>query len=271
MAQPTVKRLLLCKPHNFRVEYAINPWMKIGSGDPARALQQWESLVQTLQAIGVETEIADFPADASPEVTFARDQYIALDTASGPRIILANFQHAERQPEVPYYGRWFAEHGFTTETAQATFEGGNAILHGGKLYIGTGYRADETDCTVLANQFDTEVIPLPVTDNRFFHIDIALFTLDDNHAFYYPPAFTEAAQQILKRHIPSLHELTETEMQGYCANSLALGDHVIVQSGNPSFCHKLRQLGKTVHQVDVSEFKHSSGGIHCLTNTIGVS
>src|SRR4051812_3422764 len=128
MAQPVTGRLLLSKPNNFRVEYSINPWMQTGSGNAARALRQWQQLVKTLQDIGADTEIMDFPADAPPEVIWPRDDYVLIDH----RIILAKFHHPVRQLEVPYYEHWFAEHGYSTEPALATFEGGNAVQHGGK-------------------------------------------------------------------------------------------------------------------------------------------
>ena len=58
-------------------------------------------------------------------------------------------------------------------------------------------------------------------------------------------------------------------MNGYCANSITVGDHVITQTGNDSFRQKLEALGKQVHEVDVSEFKNiGGGGVHCLTNVL---
>ena len=259
------KRLLLCRSANFQVDYSINPWMKPGASDPQQAVRQWQQLVKTLRATGVELEVAEFAPDAPQEVIWTRDAFALIDG----RIVLANFKYPVRRRETPYYQEWFAQHGFETEAASVTLEGGNMIAHGGRYYVGTGYRAEASDCEQLARQFGIEVVPLAVTSNDFFHLDLAFLSLGDATAFYYPPAFTPEAQHTLQAQIKDLHEFSEAEMKGYCANSITLGDTVIMQAGNSSFKRRLLDLGKDVREVDVSEFKNiGGGGIHCLTNVL---
>lgn len=263
LAQP--KRIVVCQSQNFQVDYSINPWMKPGTSDSQRAIRQWQEMVSVISKLGVKLVRVEFPDDAPQELIWTRDAFQLIHG----QIVLANFRHAVRRAETPFYRQWFEENGYKTITAEATFEGGNTISHAGVYYVGTGFRAEVSDCEQLARQLDIEVVALEVTDNTFFHIDLALISIDQDNVFYFPPAFTPAAQQTLQSRIPGLHELSESEMQGYCSNSVAIGNNVIIQSGNSSFKTKLEHLGKTVHEVDVSEFKNiGGGGIHCLTNVL---
>jgi N-dimethylarginine dimethylaminohydrolase len=257
-------RLLVCRSQDFKVDYSINPWMHPGTSDPEHAVTQWQSLVGTLTELA-EVEVAEFPADAPQELIWTRDAFIVHDK----RIILANFKHEVRRAETPFYKQWFEDHGYSVEQSVGTMEGGNTIRHNGRYYVGTGIRAEASDCDALAKQLNTEVVPLPVTGDQFFHIDLAFLSLDEHNAFYYRPAFSPEAVKTLQSRIKNLHELSEPEMNGYCANSITIGDHVIVQADNPTFKQRLEALGKQVHEVDLSEFKNiGGGGVHCLTNVL---
>ncbi len=259
------QRLLVCKSQDFQVDYSINPWMKPGTNNAERAVSQWQDLINLLGQFDAEIMTAEFPLGSPQELIWTRD---AFQLIKG-QIVLANFKHEVRRKETPYYRAWFEQNGYKTVTATATFEGGNTVPHQGVYYIGTGFRSTPMDCMQLASQLEIEVISLEVTSNDFFHIDLAFLSLDTDNAFYFPPAFTAPAQQILKSRVANLHELTEQEMRGYCANSITIGNDAIVQSGNPTFKAKLEALGKTVHEIDVSEFKNiGGGGIHCLTNVL---
>ncbi len=52
--------------------------------------------------------------------------------------------------------------------------------------------------------------------------------------------------------------------EAYAANSLAVGEGVIVPAGNPGTAAAVRAEGFTVHGVDVSEFAKRDGGVTCL-------
>ena len=50
---PTRRRYVMCPPTWFAVEYAINPWMVVGTRvDRARALAQWDVLRRTYVDLG---------------------------------------------------------------------------------------------------------------------------------------------------------------------------------------------------------------------------
>ncbi len=54
-----IKKVLMCRPLHYSVEYIINPWMKPNSVDPKKAMQQWNNLVSIYQSLGIDVEIID--------------------------------------------------------------------------------------------------------------------------------------------------------------------------------------------------------------------
>ncbi|HEX3082219.1 MAG TPA: arginine deiminase family protein [Candidatus Saccharimonadia bacterium] len=260
-----VKRVLMCRPTYFDVEYIINPHMKPHAVDQALAMQQWEGLVAALESQGVKVEIIEQKPDV-PDMVFATDQGIV----EGGTVLMANFRYPERKPETRYYRAWFREHGFEPRelTKIFNFEGGDALFVGKMLIVGTGFRANVASCEELADNLGIDVVPVRLVDPLFYHLDTCFLPLDADTAFYYPPAFSENSQGLLKKLIPNLHEMSRTEAEGFSANSLVSGDTVILQAGNPTFRKKLEKLGRKVIEVEVGEFNKSGGGIHCLINTL---
>uniref|UniRef100_A0A914V658 Dimethylargininase n=1 Tax=Plectus sambesii TaxID=2011161 RepID=A0A914V658_9BILA len=54
------KRILMCPPKYFKVEYAINPWMDTHNKvDVPRAQSQWNELKKTLERAGAKVEVMD--------------------------------------------------------------------------------------------------------------------------------------------------------------------------------------------------------------------
>jgi len=265
-ASRTRPRILVCKVDNFGVDYSINPWMKPEENDPELASRQWHDMLAVLQK-HADIEIANFPDDAPQEIFWTRDGYGVIDG----KIVLAQFAKPERQPETAHYRQWFADRGYETVEASTTFEGGNIVHHGpGVYYVGIGDRAESDDPAKLSQQFGVEFVGLDVTSNHFFHLDVAMLSLGD-HLFYYPGAFTSRAQAIIKKRIPNAQELSESEMLGFCANSIAIGDTVIIPANQHTFRAKLESIGKQVVEVDLSAFLSiGGGGVHCLTNTLPV-
>lgn len=261
-----VKRVLLCRPSHFTVDYVINPHMQPYSVDAAKALEQWEELVKILRSLRVKVEIIDQEPDV-PDMVFATDQGIVRDGA----ILLANFRFRQRQKERIYYREWFRAHGYRLRALSNIFpfEGGDTLFIGDMLFVGTGFRASVASCEELAQKLEIDVMPLRLVDPYFYHLDMAFLPINHDTAFYYPAAFSENSQNLLKRLVPNLYELSKTAVTAYAANSFVSGQHIIISTGTPAtFRKQLIELGLTLHEVDVSEFKKAGGGIHCLINVL---
>lgn len=266
MGSASVKRVLLCRPTHFNVEYVINPYMKPYTVNADNALRQWEDLVKILKSLNIKVEVIDQQEDV-PDMVFATDQGIVRNG----EVLLANFRFTQRQKERIYSRDWFRQHGFKVRALSNMFpfEGGDTLFCGDMLFVGTGFRASVSSCEELARKLEVDVIPLRLVDPYFYHLDMALLPINSDTAFYYPAAFSKNSQNILKRLVPKLIELSDEAVHAYAANSFVSGKDIIISKGTPKSFHKnLKKLGLTTHEVDVSEFKKAGGGIHCLINVL---
>ncbi len=266
MGSESVKRVLLCRPTHFNVEYVINPHMLPYSVKADQALAQWEALVETLKSLKINVDIIDQHEDV-PDMVFATDQGIV----QGRAVLLANFRFTQRQKERQYYRDWFKNHGFKTRSLSNIypFEGGDTLFCGDMLFVGTGFRASVSSCEELARKLEIDVIPLRLVDPYFYHLDMAFLPIDKDTAFYYPAAFSKNSQSLLKRLISNLYELSDESVRAYAANSFVSGKDIIISKGIPKQFHKdLKKIGMKIHEIDISEFKKAGGGIHCLINVL---
>ncbi len=267
MNQKLIKRVLMCKPLYFeKLDYVINPWMKPGTIDKAKAMDEWTQLVDAYKSLGITVETIN-QKKGSPDMVFATDQGIV----QGKKVLLSRFWCDERKDESTYYQSWFEENGYKINylPTDIYFEGnGDSYFWGDKLLIGVGFRADKKTCDAISKILDVEVVPLEIIDPKFYHLDVGFFPLNNETAFYYPPAFSQKSRGVLKKLVPNLIELSTDEANGFCANSVVTDHHVVHQKGNPTFQTKLKELGYTSVPVASDEFMKSGGGIHCLTNIL---
>lgn len=267
MKHKQIKKVLMCQPLFYDpFNYVINPWMQPQTIQKEKALAQWDQVKQTYIDQGITVEVIE-QAEGSPDMVFATDQGIV----QGRTVLLSRFWCDERKNESKHYKKWFQEKGYTIMYLPKNiyFEGnGDSSLWEDKLLVGIGYRADHTTCDAIGKLLNHEIIPLEIIDPAFYHLDVGFFPLNQETAFYYPLAFSEKSRRVLKKLVPNLVEFSKKEAFGFCANSVVTDHHVIHQKGNPTFKQKLKELGYTSIEIDVSEFMKSGGGIHCLTNIL---
>jgi N-dimethylarginine dimethylaminohydrolase len=261
-----IKRVLLCRPSHFTVDYIINPHMQPHSVNAAKAMQQWESLVACLESLKIKVDIIE-QQPGVPDMVFATDQGIVRDGA----VLLANFRYPQRQKERVYYREWFRDHGFRLRALSNIFpfEGGDTLFFGDMLLVGTGFRANVASCEELARKLDIDVMPMRLVDPRFYHLDMCFLPINHDTAFYYPAAFSPASRNLLKRLVPNLYELSQEAAEAYAANSLVADRDILISRGCPqSFHDDLKKLALRIHEIDMTEFKKAGGGIHCLINVL---
>lgn len=266
MKNTYITRVLVCRPSHYQVNYSINPWMVPGSVNVKRAMDQWKTLIDIYQRLGVAVEIIDQEPQL-PDMVFTADQGIIKNN----RVLLSNFRYPERQGERSPYKKWFLEHNFITLSApdDCFFEGhGEAIFWRDKLLLGVGFRANKEAASAISKKLGIEVIPLQLVDPKFYHLDTCFFALNSETAFFYPQAFSESSQKMLQKVVPQLFAFTNNEVTGFAANSIVTDHHVLINTGCPSFTRRIRQLGYEAQELKMSEFVKSGGSIHCLTQVL---
>jgi N-dimethylarginine dimethylaminohydrolase len=256
------KHFLMCRPDYFAVEYAINPWMHPEAGaDRDVAIRQWEGLKSAYEELGHKVSLID-PIDGLPDMVFAANGALVV----GGRVYGARFAFPERGPEGPAYLRWFAERGYRTLEAGHVNEGeGDFLTLEEVILAGTGFRTD-----VIAHQEAQEylgrpVVSLKLVDPRFYHLDTALFPLDGRNVAYYPEAFSEGSQEVLRAMFPDAVLATADDAEVLGLNAVSDGTNVVINAEASGLQLELKRRGYEVIPVDLSELRKAGGGPKCCT------
>ena len=263
---PWGRSYLMCRPEHFRVDYAINPWMDVDSPvDPDRALAQWDTLVATLESAGADVErIAQLPDN--PDMVYAMN-YGLID---GDHVALTNFRYDERRAEAVAAEWWFGEAGLRTtrvgDAGVGAFEAGDAFLFGDSLVVAAGPRTDLATHEVLSRELGVRVASVPVVHPALYHLDLSFCPLDETRAIIAPAAWDVTGRRTVEALVPDPLVIDEDEAFTFCANSVVVGDVVVMPAGVPvRVARQLETWGFSVAVVDVSELHKGGGSIRCMT------
>ncbi len=259
----TRRRYLMCRPTYFDVSYAINPWM-----DPNRpvdrelAIAQWETLHDTYRQLGHQVELIE-PHPDLPDMVFAANGAFVVDG----KVYGAQFRNPQRADEAPAYRSWFEAAGYTdVRTPKHTNEGeGDLTIVGELILAGTGFRTDHAAHLEAQEYLGHAAVSLTLVDPRFYHLDTALFALDDTTVAYYPAAFSTGSRRVLRRLFPDAIEATEADAMAFGLNSVSDGRHVVVASSARDLIAALADRGYEPVPVDLSELLKAGGGAKCCT------
>ncbi len=249
-------------PAFFAVEYAINPWMDLSTPvDVGVAHEQWENLRQTYLRLGHQVDIVE-PAPGLPDMVFAANGgFIAQDIA-----IVAKFRFAERAGEARAYAAWMAALGYRPVSTRHVNEGqGDLLMVGEMVLAGHGFRTDPRAHDEVSAALGLPVVSLELVDPRFYHLDTALAVLDDHTIAYYPPAFSEAAQDQLRALFPGAIVVGSADAYVLGLNVVSDGLHVVLPSSATHFATQLRAAGFEPVGVDLSELLKGGGSVKCCT------
>lgn len=281
--RPTHSKLVLVDPRYFDREYVINPHME-GTVDSERAREQWERLRETFEREGQDVQVLDPaetwqrlesegpPPDERPDMVFVANH--AVPTADGAGVVLARMATNERAGEPAYFRAWAEECGYRVESApSAQFEGmGDALWHPNRrlLWGGYGIRTDREAYDELAERLDATIVPVELTDENYYHLDVSLAPLSESTALIQPDAFTEEAREKIHAVFETVLEAPpEESTDGLAVNLEVVGDTVVMGSGAPETASLLEDAGYDVLSVDTDEFLKAGGSVCCLTLGLG--
>jgi N-dimethylarginine dimethylaminohydrolase len=257
------KKLLMCPPTYFDIEYEINVWMHTENQVvPETARQQWDQLHALYKKLGYQIELVD-QVQGLPDMVFATDSCLIVDG----RVMLSNFRYPERQPETTHFESWLRSAGYSDiARPKHLFEGGgDALVCGDLIFVGYGFRSDVESHAELDAYFDRSVVSLRLVDPSFYHLDTAFAVLDKDTVAYYPGAFDETSRRAIELSVPNTIEATLEEARGFGLNAVSDGHNVVTSNESASLLHKYQEAGYKVHGTPILEFRKSGGGVKCLT------
>jgi N-dimethylarginine dimethylaminohydrolase len=259
-------RLLVCPPDHYRISYEINPWMdRTRAADPARAREQWDGLMRTLEDLGAELERMT-PEPGLPDMVFTANAGVVVQGTAVP----SRFRHAERQGEEAFFEAWFRSQGFDVHRLDpgVYFEGAGDLLGVPELWLG-GYRqrSDVRAYTQLSALFGREVIPVELVDARWYHLDTCFCPLSGGEVLYYPPAFDRYAREVIEARLSPARRLAVPgpDALRFACNAVCLGPHVVLPTGCDATVALLAARGYQAHPVPLDEFMKAGGSAKCLT------
>lgn len=260
-------QVLMCRPNYYGIEYEINPWMNVKQKvDHLAAVNQWESLCDTIKKCGAEIRLVS-PVSGWPDMVFTANAGLLYQK----KIVLPHFKHKERQGELPYFQAWFSQAGFEVANTHANqsdtkfFEGaGDALLAGDTLFAGYGFRT-ERSFYEQTDYFDpNELIFCELANPYFYHLDTCFCPLNDSLAIWYAPAFTQDSQTRMSEQIELLPVVKE-EAENFACNAIVLDKHIILPTHCPQISALLEKRGFIVHACEMNEYLKAGGACKCLT------
>lgn len=258
------KKILMCRPSFFDIEYEINPWMHVDNPvQPALAADQWQALYRTYtEILGWEVALIE-PVPGQPDMVFTANGGLVI----GGKVALPQFRQPERQGETQHFERWFRAQGFSALFAPVhDFEGeGDALLWNDVLFAGYPWRSDKPSHRALAEFFGVEVVSLQLSDARFYHLDTAFAVIDARTVALYPAAFTAESLEQVRRHVPVVIEASADDAVAYGLNSLSDGENIVLSDRATGLIERYRARGMRVLPTPIGEFQKSGGGVKCLS------
>ena len=259
------RRFVMTAPEHFAVEYAINPWMDPDvEVDRDRALAQWETLHRTYLDLGHSVELVT-PVIGLPDMVYAANGGLVV----AGHAIVANFTHPERAPEADAYAAWMVAAGLKPHRTRHHNEGqGDLLVAGSTVLAGFGFRTDRRAHDEVAAITGMPVLSLELVDPRFYHLDTALTVLTDGPEpviAYYPPAFSDTALALLRRHFPNALTVGTADAFVLGLNAVSDGHHVVLPAAATGFAEQLAAAGFTPVGVDLSELLKGGGSVKCCT------
>jgi N-dimethylarginine dimethylaminohydrolase len=278
---PTV---LLCPPTYFDVIDMKNPYM-LGDNpvDTAKAREQWEALRAALEAAGVKVETIE-PVPHLEDMVFAANQvFVGHDEKIGKFIVPSRMRHPSRHREVAPYVEWFGKRGYRVLEIELGDEylegGGDLIWHPqvvraplpakARVYAGYGFRSTLGGVQRFAQamaKLEIPVVPLELTDPRFYHLDTCFCPLNREAVLIYPGAFAQKSLDTLRQCWQRVHEITEAEAVVFVANGIVAGRNYLTTRITPNLQKILERENLQPVLVDTSEFEKSGGSCYCMKN-----
>jgi N-dimethylarginine dimethylaminohydrolase len=264
----------MCRPEHFSVLYEINPWMHTEvRPDPERAMEQFDGLMAELRAAGAEIELME-PVEHLPDLVFTANAGVV----NGRQFVPARFRHPERQGETAHDAGWFAARGFAVEWLPegVVHEGAGDALPfgtpGEPLVLVSAYRfrSDASSHPALSKLTGAPVRSVELTDERLYHLDLTFCPLDDRRAMVAPLGLDAYGRKVVDALVPELLVLEDDEALAFCANSVVVGDNVIMPSCPPRLGRALEAWGFSVAIAPVDEFLMAGGACRCLTLALDV-
>ena len=266
--------VLLCPPDNFHwLPASAIARATLDKGlvfNPEDARAQYAEMVSIYEEAGVRMHFLE-PDPALPYQVFARDSSINVD--DGP--IVTQLAQWWRRGEYAPVIRFYQERGVPIKhmVTAGSFEGGDfMIVEPGVAAIGTGEeRTQERAARQVAGWLEEEgwEVRIERIPAHFLHIDVLAAMLGEKLAAVCVEQIGSGFTRWLKQKGVEIVPVTLEAALRLGVNGVCLGgDRVLSSAESKDLNERLRALGLTVYDPELSAFTLGGGGAHCLMQAI---
>jgi N-dimethylarginine dimethylaminohydrolase len=271
----TLRAVLLGDPQSFRwlgeenAQYSALVRESLRKGyrfDPDRARRQHEEMVAIYRHADVDVHFLS-PRDEIPYGVYARDSSFMTPFGAVPTQLAS----PRRRGEYANVLRFYVEHDIPIYDliSAGNFEGGDFnLIEPGAVLIGyTGLRGEEVAAHQVGAWIQAEGIEVKYApiDEYYVHIDLMVCMLAEKLcAVCLDTTDPEIVTWLEARGI-QIVPVSFRETMALGCNVVALGgDRILSTTAAPELNARLRALGLTVFDPDMSEYQRAGGGVHCM-------
>jgi N-dimethylarginine dimethylaminohydrolase len=260
-----MKKILLCPPTFYDIEYEINPWMHVEDKvDKKKVLQEYESLKRVYSSLGVKVyEIS--PIKGLPDMVYAAN----FGFVKNKTFIKSNFKYPQRRKESIYSKKYFQKIGFKILELpkEIIFEGQGDLLFSGKKYVmGYGKRTDIKAKKYLEKFLNSEILEFKLSDPYFYHFDMSFAALDEKTVVINKHSFDKKGLEKIYKNFPNVILASKSDNQNFACNLVMVGKNIVVGKGiSEELKSSFSKFGFKVNEVDMAEYRKGGGSIKCLT------
>lgn len=269
-----LRDVLLCQPDNFRwLPTSSISKATLASGavfDRELALRQHAEMVDAYQQTGVTVHYLE-PDPALPYQVYARDS--SFMTPFGA--VVAQMAQWWRRGEYAPVIRFYQEQGIPIYrmVSAGSFEGGDFdVIEPGCVLVGyCGERTQEQSARQVGSWLEAEgwEVRLQPIAEHYVHIDLMVCMLGPKLAAVCVETTDDGVLDWLRGKRIELVPVSYRDTMKLGCNVVALGgDRILSTAESTDLNARLRALGFTVYDPDVTMFTLGGGGVHCMCQSL---
>jgi len=227
--------------------------------DAAEAAAQHSAYERALACAGLEIiRLPDLPDD--PDAVFVEDTALLLDGHA----IITRPGAPSRIGETGSTASGLAGHFQLHEVTRGFLDGGDVMLIGRTLYVGLSSRTDAdgiASLRALAEPIGYSVLEADLRDCLHLKTGATFAGPDRTGA----PTLLYNPRAVDPEQFKDVHPVATADDEPAAANSLRVGNRLILPAGNQKTAASLRDRGFDVVEVDVSELQKAEAGVTCMS------
>jgi len=112
-----------------------------------------------------------------------------------------------------------------------------------------------------------ELLVIRLISDHYYHLDVAMLEYDDTKCIVHRRAISPASVRKLEKFLGKDNVTVLDTPDSFCLNAVVDGANLITHKlTDPHVAAKLESLtGRTVKQVNTTEFETSGGSVRCMT------